>query len=500
MQSTSERVGISLREALPEGRILGSADVRTTSCCSDARQCRDGDLYVALVDPDGDGHDAADEAVRRGAIAILAEHHLPVRVPVCIVPDTREALGTICQQLAGNPADELQMVGVTGTNGKTTTSLLIASVLREAGHRTGVSGSLGHSDSFDGVPAHRTTPHAPEMAELLRQMSANGCSHAVTELSSRGLAQRRNAGIEYDAAVLTNIRRDHLDYHGTVMNYRRAKARLLERLKPHGFAVLNADDAGCQHLLPKLTCPVITFGIREEAEVSGQILERFASEQTFLLTAGNQSVPVRTRMIGDSHLANCLAAAAFGLVAGIDLMTVARGLEAVDRVPARLDRVECGQDFGVFVDCADTPDRLAVSLNTLRKVTPGRVLCVYSASSRRSAGERPMLGRVVERAADVGIITAARQHIEPTHDVTHDILDGYERPARAHAIPSRQQAIRWALDHARPGDSLLIAGGDQGALRAGSQGDCEDIELARSWLYDAGSRNVTLRSGALRYA
>jgi len=317
-------------------------------------------------------------------------------------------------------------------------------------------------------------------------MQTNGCSHAVMEMSSRGLAQQRAAGIEFDAAILTNLRRDHLDVHGSVKNYRRAKARLFEQIKPTGFAVVNVDDPGSQQFLPSLNCPVITVGQREPAEVSAYVLERHASEQTFLLRAGNESIPVRTHMIGDAHVANCLSATAMGLVMGIDLPTIVRGLEAVKRIPSRLDRIECGQDFSVYVDCADTPDRLAACLQAMRQVTRGRVLCVYSANDERPESERPLLGRVAEKAADIGIITNSTSQRTPSLGVAHDILDGYERPAKAHAVPSRINAIQWALEKARPGDALLIAGGSRtGWLGEETQGT-DDVELARNWLHEFG--------------
>lgn len=486
MQRSQRReFGVSLNELFPSAHVFGAEEVRVGSCCSDAKQCREGDVYVALVDEDGDGHEAACEAVRRGAVAVLSERFLPVNVPIYVVDDTRVAHGQLCQRLAGHPADALRMIGVTGTNGKTTTSMLIASVLEAAQQRVGVTSTLGYSDSIENLPAHRTTPRAAEMAFLLRRMQTNGCSHAVVELSSRGLAQQRAAGIQFDAAILTNLRRDHLDVHGSVMNYRRAKTRLFEQLKPSGFAVVNVDDPGSQHILPKLGCPVITVGQRQPAEISAHVLERHASEQTFLLRAGNETIPVRTHLIGDAHVSNCLAASAMGLVMGIDLPTIVRGLEAVKRIPSRLDRVECGQEFGVFVDCADTPDRLAVCLRTMRQVTRGRVLCVYSASDERPADERPLLGRVVEKAADVGIITNSTWYREPSLQAAHDILDGYQRPASAHAIPSRVNAIQWALERARPGDSLLIAGGSRTGWLGEDTLGAGDFEFARNWLYES---------------
>lgn len=485
-RSQKRQFGVSLNEQFPTAQTFGAEEIRVGSCCCNASQCREGDVYVALVDEDGDGHDAVCEAIRRGAVAVLSERYLPVDVPNYVVDDTRVAYGQLCQRLAGQPADGLQMIGVTGTNGKTTTSLLIASILEAAKQRVGVTSTLGYSDSVDNLPAHRTTPVAAEMASMLRRMQSNGCSHAVVELSSRGLAEQRTAGVQFDAAILTNLRRDHLDVHGSVKNYRRAKARLFEQLKPAGFAVVNVDDPGSQHLLPSLKCPVITVGQREPAEICAHVLERHASEQTFLLRAGNESIPVRTRMIGDTHVSNCLSAAAMGLVMGIDLPTIVRGLEAVQRIPSRLDRIECGQDFSVYVDCADTPDRLAVCLQTMRQVTRGRVLCVYSASDERPDDERPLLGRVAENAADLGIITNSTLHRDPSLRVAHDILDGYERPAKAHAVPSRMNAIQWALEKARPGDALLIAGGSRtGWLGEDTQGT-DDFELARNWLHEFG--------------
>lgn len=487
MQPTLERAGrVSLRELFPQGQFFGTADIQFESCCGDAYRCQPGDLFIAIAGHDGDGHDLYREAVERGASAIIAERLLPAGIPVCVVPDTRQAYGHICQLLAGHPADSMQVVGVTGTNGKTTTSMLIASVLDAASARVGVLSTLGRDDSRLTKPAPRTTPVPPEMASWLKQMSTNGCSHAVLEVSSHALSQHYTAGLQLDAAVLTNLRRDHVDLHGSVMNYRQTKARLFEQLKPGGFCVLNADDAGSQAILPKLNAPVITVGQREQAEIMATVIERHPSEQTFLLMAGNESVPVRTRMIGDHHISNCLEAAAVALVMGIDLATVARGLEAVERLPGRMERVECGQRFGVYVDSADNPDRLAIALKALRKVTSGRVLCVFGTPDYRPADDRPMMGRVVERAADLGVLTGGHiAHAEPLQ-VLHDVLDGYDRPARAHLIPTRAQAIQWTLEQAKPGDSVLIAG--EGRLGAATEMDGAvthvDYDVARGWLHE----------------
>ncbi len=281
--------GVRLREILPQGQFFGGSDIRVHSCCGDWRSLQPGDVYVALVDREGDGHDDVGQAISRGASAVVAERFLPVRVPMCVVSDTREAYGKICQRLAGQPDRSMRLIGVTGTHGKTTTSLLITRILEAADHFVGATTSLGYCDAASTRAAARTTPAPPELANWLARMVGNGCSHAVVEVSSESLACRHLAGVEFDAAVLTNIRREHLELHGNVQNYRRAKRRMFEQLKPNGFAVLNVDDSTTRALMPQLTVPQITVGMHAEATLQAQVIDRCPSEQTFLLMAGQES-------------------------------------------------------------------------------------------------------------------------------------------------------------------------------------------------------------------
>lgn len=486
-QLLSRAGGVSLRRTLPKTRFLGSDDISVVSCCGDSRRVRPGDLFVAISGAEQDGHDHVGQAVERGAAAVLAERLLPINVPQCLVPDTREAYGRLCQALAGSPCDTLRVVGVTGTTGKTTTSLLIASVLSALRKPVGSLTSLAYCDGYDSTQPAGESPTAPDFAEWMARMNAGGCDSAVLEVSSRALGRRQTTGIEFDAAVLTNIRRDHLAEHGSLLNYRRAKGRLFSQLKPHGFAVLSADDPASRHFLKKLECPVLTYGMRNPAEVTARVLERSQSEQTFLLSAGNESVPVCTRMIGDAHVESCLAATAVGLVFGLDLETVVKKLEAVERVPGRLERLECGQPFGVFVDGARTPDALAASLAALRQVTSGRLICVYGAEGGRDREARPLLGRAAERGSNISIITSDNPRRDEPLQIAHDILDGYQEPERARLLPNREKAICWALDQARPGDTVLIAGKGHedyqiiGKLRH----PFDDREVARGHLYSA---------------
>lgn len=479
--------GVSLRRLFPDAQFYGDSDFVVTSCTSDSRRLQPGELFVALVGCETDGHEFAFSAVQAGASAVLAERLLPVRgAPVCVVEDTRIAYARLCQALAGNPSEQIKVIGVTGTNGKTTTTCLIASILQAAGYQPGVMGTLGYCDSREISAAELTTPGAEVLAPWLARMAAEGCTHAVMEVSSHALSQSRVAGIAFDSVCFTNIRRDHLDYHTTLQNYRAAKARLLDHLAPHGFAVINSDDPGSAEILKLVTGPALSVGIDQPAEITATIVERFASEQTFLLSAGNETAVVRTRMIGDHNVENCLVATAIGLGYGISLATIVRGLEAAGQVPGRLERIECGQDFGVFVDYAHTPDALAVSLQALRQVYAGRLICVFGAGGNRDRKKRPLMAAAVERAADMAIVTTDNPRREDPSDICDQIVSGFSGSADMRVILDRGEAIAWALAEARPGDVVLIAGkGHETHQVFGKRKvPLDDREVARGWLYD----------------
>ena len=478
--------GIRLRALLPNAETLGTDDLWVERCTCDSRRVRPGDLFVALAGSQCDGREFVAEAIDRGCAAVLCERPLAdVALPQCIVPDARNAFGRLCQALAGDPSRQLRVVGITGTNGKTTTSCLVAGMLTEAGHHVGLLGTLGYLDGKVIHPSTLTTPPADELADYLARMVENDCTHAIVEVSSHALAQLRTAGVQFDAACITNVRRDHLDYHRSLAEYRKTKARLLGQLGPEGFAVVNADDPGAADCVRDFNGPVLTVGMHQAAEITATLVEQQLSEQTFLLTAGSETIPVRTRMIGAHHVSNCLVAAAVGLTYGIDLPTVVRGLESVGYVPGRLERIECGQPFGVFVDYAHAPDALAAMLSAVREVTDGRVICVFGAGGDRDRRKRPEMGAVVDRLADEIVITNDNPRWEDPQRIADDIWRGVTRRAHARTILDRGRAIRWALAEARPGDSVLIAGkGHEKYQILGTHRiPFDDREIARQWLY-----------------
>jgi UDP-N-acetylmuramoyl-L-alanyl-D-glutamate--2,6-diaminopimelate ligase len=478
---------LSLRQILPDA-LLPSGEISASSCCADSRVCRPGDLFVALRGTATSGHDHLAEAVSRGAKAVLADQPLPdCPLPVCYVDDVARAYGHLCQALAGYPTRRLKIIGVTGTNGKTTTSYLAASVLAAGGFKTGVLGTLGYFDGDEWGDADWTTPPANVLATWMARMAANGCTHLVMEVSSHAIDQQRVAGLDFDVACVTNVRRDHLDYHGTLGRYRQAKARLFDHLLPEGFAIVNVDDPVAESLLGQIDGPMLSVGLHGPAEITAVPVEQWPSEQTFLLSAENETIPVRTPLIGAHNIANCLMAAAVGLVYSIDLPTVINGLEAIQRIPGRLERVECGQPFSVFVDYAHTPDALSGSLETLRTVTSGRLICVFGAGGDRDKSKRPLMGRAVEAAADLAVVTSDNPRGEAPEAIAEQILEGFRRHDAARKILDRRKAIAWALEQAQPGDCVLIAGkGHETYQIVGDRKlSFDDREVARSWLYES---------------
>lgn len=487
MQSVSAPAfGVSLRELLPDAQFVGAADIRATSCCADSRACREGDLFAALPGTMVDGRDFAIAAMARGARAILTESPAPnVPLPMCIVPDAREAYGRICHALVGHPSERLKAIGITGTNGKTTTTYLAAAVLEAAGWPCGVIGTLGYFDGIDVGRTSLTTPDAAELAHLLARSEVNGCTHVALEASSHALAQRRLSGTHLDVVAVTNICRDHFDYHGDREAYWLAKARILEYLSPEGIAIFNIDDPGARELAASFQGPALSVAIDDAAEITATPAEQFLSEQTFLLSMGDVTVPVRTPLIGRHNIYNCLVAAAIGEVYGADPAAIVRGLESVTDIPGRLERVECGQPFGVFVDYAHTPDALQQVLGALRPLTRRRLICVFGAGGNRDREKRALMGRVVDQQADLLVITTDNPRHEDPAVIADDVQSGCAHRAQCHVELDRGRAIAWALEQAREGDCVLIAGKGHETCQQIEDEEVyfDDRECARAWLY-----------------
>jgi UDP-N-acetylmuramoyl-L-alanyl-D-glutamate--2,6-diaminopimelate ligase len=435
-------------------------------------------LFVAIAEADNDGHDHASEAARKGAAAVICERPLPVfDVPLVVVQDSRIAYGRLCQALVGNPSQQLKVIGVTGTHGKTTVARLLTSIFRAAGGSAGTLDSFGYWDGMNDRPAAGLCP--PLLARSLAQMNASGASHAVVEVSSRELSRHVLAGVTLDAVCITHVGKNHISWHGSLANYRQAKRRIFDYMDPDAFAILNADDPTSVEMLSDLNRPALTYGLRLPSEITAQIIEQHINEQLFVLSAGDDSVGVRTALIGDHHVYNCLAAAATALTYGVELPDIARGLEAVDRLPGRMERVMRGQDFAVLVDAADSPDSLRECLRTARRNTSGRLICVFGAHTDCDPTSLPAIGRVIGAMADVAIVTSQGGH-DSSHRSCLELRSGFADPRKARVVVDRAEAIACGLSEARAGDTVVIAGMGNRPHTPDEDGlFIDDCELAR---------------------
>ncbi|MCL2622912.1 MAG: UDP-N-acetylmuramyl-tripeptide synthetase [Planctomycetaceae bacterium] len=479
---------LALRKTLKLISASASEEVWINSCTSDVRTLRPGDLFVALANDHFDGHDQMDEAQRLGCKAIVAERAIPgVQVPLFLVANSQEAYGILCQNLYDNPADKLKTVAVTGTNGKTCAVFLIAGVLAEAEHPVGIISSIGIFDGERMYPAVGTTPPANELAYWLSRMVLNGCTHLVVEASSYALDQSYFSGMAFDAVCLTDIRSDHIDYHKTLEHYRRTKLGIFRFAKKEAVVVCNADDPVTNALIPLMDHPLLTTGIRQECEVNGMLIDKSRSEQTFYIMAGSEMVPTATRIIGESHLRNALTAAAYGISQGIDLRKVVRGIERVESIPGRMERIECGQPFGVFLDSAQTPESLAANLTTLREVTDGKIYCVFGSTADGGTPEKRLkLGQTLHRLADHVILTAESLTTERPDRAIREMLRGVGGMQKVQILRDRADAISSTLAKMQPDDSVLIVGNGREVEPACSDDTLpiDERTYVKDWLYE----------------
>ncbi len=450
-------------------RLPPFPDLEVTGVAADTRRVAPGHVFVAIRGHKLDGHDFAAEAVRRGAVAVVAERPLdgaiPAGVPVVVVDDGRLALARLADAFHGEPSRRVRVVGVTGTKGKTTTTFLVRSIVRAAGRECGLLGTIAYEAFGRSTVSHNTTPDPVEVQSFLADLARGGAAHAVMEVSSHALCQRRVEGVRFAVAAFTNLKPEHLDYHRTMEEYRDAKGRLFESLGPEATAVLNADDEASARYAARTAARVLRYsarGARSAVDVAADAIEVGAGGTRFrLLARGEDAVPVALRLVGRHNVENALAAAACGLSLGLDAATVRRGLEALPAVPGRLEPVEAGQPFRVLVDYAHTDDALAKVLETGRELlngAGGRLICVFGCGGDRDRTKRPRMGHVAERLADVAVVTSDNPRTEDPGAIIDEILRGLERPERAVVEPDRRAAIRQAVSMARPGDLVLVAG------------------------------------------
>ena len=468
-------------------------DAPISLCGVDANERLSGGLFICKETKSEAAIAAVKQAACNGARhAVLSRSveeetkgKLPETLETIYVDDPRSTYARACQAFRGFPGRKLRLIGITGTAGKTSLSYVLGGVLAEAGMKIGLVGSLGVYDGLKLSPSLKTTPEPDRLAQLLDEMVSSGCCGAIVEASSVALAEKRLAGLEFDAVCLTNIRRDHLDYHGTVDAYRRAKMLIFNYLKPEGIAICNVDDRVTDAALHLITQPVLTVGVQPtQCSVSGTPVERYKGEQTFYIVAGSDAVPIRTKVIGKEHIYNCLEATALAIAWKIDLKTVARGIERVEYIPGRMERIDCGQPFGVYLDRASTPHALTAALETLRSVTSGAIYCILCAPGDKDRSKRQLMAVAAESNADVRVVTSGNLPESQSEEALNDLRRGFSSRDAFRDEPDRRKAIVWALTQAGLEDAVLVVGQDVSTLASINELFVPDRQFIRNWLYD----------------
>ncbi len=455
----------TLIEAVRPVSVAGAADVEIKGLAYDSRQVRPGWLFVALPGEHADGRAFVADAVARGAVAVLSEAAEPPgrKIAHVVVADARQAAAEAAGAYHRHPSRRLALAGVTGTNGKTTTTYMIRQALEDAGLRPGLVGTVEYRIGERVIPASRTTPQALDLQAMLDQMAQAGCRSAAMEVSSHAVAQKRVWGIELDVAVFTNLTHDHLDYHRTMEAYFEAKAdlfRALGRGEKKGAAAINIDDAWGRRLLGLVPpgVPVLTYGCAVDASVRADGVRLAASGSAFRLVTPAGSAEVRLRLLGRYNVSNALAAAAACAAMGLTPEATAQSLGRLGAVPGRLESFASPAGFSVFVDYAHTDDALSNVLTTLREITAGRLIVVFGCGGNRDRTKRPAMGAVAAQLADYSILTSDNPRKESPAAIIAEIRGGFGDRRHFDVVEDRAEAIRRGVGMARAGDAVLVAG------------------------------------------
>jgi UDP-N-acetylmuramoyl-L-alanyl-D-glutamate--2,6-diaminopimelate ligase len=450
-----------LVKELPGAQLHGDPALEIRAVTHDSRRSDEGSVFVAIRGLAADGHDFIDAARKKGAAAVVSEEAPREGVPWVRVGDAREALARFSAAVLGHPSRELQLVGVTGTNGKTTTAYMVDSALRESGHTVGLIGTVEYRIGDHVARAVRTTPEASDLQSYLRQMVDAGCRQAVLEVSSHSLALQRVSGVGFEVAIFTNLSRDHLDFHGDMDAYFAAKRILFdELLHEGGRAVINVDDDRGAELARSTTRAVSSCSLSPGADFTAEDVRLSLDGTRFRARTPAGVFEVQTPLLGRFNVVNALCA--FGAALALDVApdAVQRGIASLKGVPGRIERVDVGQDFTVLVDYAHTDDALKNLLETVRELSPRRLITVFGCGGDRDRSKRPLMGAVAARLSDVVVLTSDNPRSEPPEAIIEEVRRGIPaaRADETEVIVDRREAIARALELGREGVVIVIAG------------------------------------------
>ena len=431
-------------------------DREITAITCDSRRVEPGCLFVCIDGTAVDGHRFAAAAEADGAAAVVVQRDMGLRTQL-LTDNSRRAWAEICANWFGRPSERLHLIGVTGTNGKTTTTTLIKSMLEHAGHKVGLIGTIQNMVGDRVLPARHTTPDSYDLQSMLALMVVEGCDYCVMEISSHALDQQRVAGCFCDIGIFTNLTQDHLDYHKTMENYLAAKKRLFSMCRT---GIVNLDDAAAPEMMREVPCELVTYSATSDrADYVARNIRHRADGVDFELVGIGQIGRVRMRIPGQFSVYNALAAATACLTAGMDFQTVVEALSAAEGVKGRAEVVPTGRDFTVVIDYAHTPDGIENICRTLKECCKGRLVTLFGCGGDRDKTKRPKMGAIAAALSDYLVITSDNPRSEAPEAIIRDILAGLEGTKTPYTvIENRVEAIRWAIAHAQPGDTLLLAG------------------------------------------
>lgn len=438
---------------IPSGVIL-------KGLTSDSRKVGPGYLFVAVKGPQRDGHQFVAQAIDRGACAVVAQGYQgpDLQVPLIDVPDSRKAIAALAHAWFEKPSSDLTMVGITGTNGKTTVSYLVQHLLQQAGFPCGLIGTIEYRMGSRPSPSHNTTPGPLELAALLDSMRGANLTACSIEVSSHALDQHRVDGIDFDVAVFMNLTPEHLDYHGTFENYRACKVLLFSGLSKEATAILNADDPSSDFIRQKTHSRILMFGIEREADVRLTAEQCGVDGSTATLTTPAGQVTLKTTLVGRHNLSNLAAAAAVATALEIPLETYVKAVADFPGVPGRLEPVVAGQPFPVYVDYAHTDDALDNVLKALTSISNRKIILVFGCGGDRDRTKRPRMGAVASRYARRIIVTSDNPRSESPEQIAQEVVEGIAPDASYAVVLDREQAIRQAMQEADAESLVLIAG------------------------------------------
>lgn len=442
--------------AMATGLRYEGADTDIQSIEYDSRKVKPGSMFCCIVGALFDGHTFAEGAVGSGASALLVERELPIDVPQIVVKNARKAMAEMAAAFYGYPQREMMMLGVTGTNGKTTTTYMVKAIAEQAGRKVGVIGTIRNMIGTESIHTERTTPESVDLFRILRMMADAHVDLVVMEVSSHALEQFRVHGIKFDVGLFTNLTQDHLDYHKSFDNYLQAKKILFLNSKK---AVVNVDDPYSGRIMEGLTIPILTFGVRDRADISATDIDITTDGVQFDLHTPEGDVLMHLAIPGLFSVFNAMGAVGMAQSVGIRLGAIKEGLESLRSVSGRLEPVKTNRGFSVFVDYAHTPDALENVLKTVRGFSKGRVICVFGCGGDRDRAKRPIMGEIAGRFSEFAVITSDNPRTEDPMTIIDSIEEGMKRSGTNYTIiESRKEAIRYALSMAKKDDVIMIAG------------------------------------------